>query len=56
MPQFNMASMLMFERMQNPKEEMPYLINGEWVEFHAVRQPKEKKPIHHAKRKGSMKK
>ena len=56
MPQFNMATMLMFERMQNPKEEMPYLINGEWVEFHSIKQPKEKKAIHHAKRKGSMKK
>lgn len=56
MPQFNMASMLMFERMQKPNEEMPYNINGEMVEFHTIKQPKDKKPIHHAKRKGSGKK
>lgn len=56
MPQFNMASMLMFERMQKPDEEMPYNINGEMVEFHVGRQQKDKKPIYHAKRKGSNKK
>lgn len=56
MPQFNMASMLMFERMQKPDEEMPYNINGEMVEFHVGRKQKDKKPIYHAKRKGSNKK
>lgn len=56
MPQFNMASMLMFERMQNPNEEMPYIIDGETVEFHVSTQQKEKKVIYHKKRKGSGKK
>lgn len=57
MPKFNMASMLMFERMQNPDEEMPYIIDGETVEYHVHAQSKQnqRQPIYHKKRKGSGK-